>query len=320
MKARLLLQCFCYVQLLSIALFAGDESGTIPAVYSQIKDISHPTLDEYKLIQDYITNGPREEIKRLKDFNYENAARDFKIIGPGPEERPKFEVSTVNCKMNEKDNCVLVYSSFNRNYPKGADRLIKLIKKSDYKGHLLFRLGGWPDVESGSLVLAHVPYAFKVCFFKEARSLGYKRVLWLDAAMMPIVSINEIFKMIEEKGYFIMGNSHMVGPYGNSGVASSFGMSLEEMSHIPSCSSGILGIDFANEKGTKIIDLWYQAACHKDAFYSARPDQTALSLILHQMGIVDFYPLAGMAHGFGEIKEDSLFVLDRPFVHFTTLF
>lgn len=298
--------------LLASALNADDHYAPIP-VYSQIKDILHPTDDDYRLIQDYLSNGERSIIKRLND--YEPNARNFKIIGEGQGQLPQFGSVAVNSNDTDRENCVIVYSSFNKNYPRGLKRLVKLLAASDFKGHVLWRLGGWPNAEGGSLPLAHVPYAFKVSFFKEAQRLGYKRAFWLDTSIVPHVSMNTIFDMIQEKGYFIMGNSHMIGPYMHGTAADAFGLTLEQTHSIPSCSAGITGIDFTNPMGLQILDAWHQAAHNAVAFFSPRSDQNALSMVLYKLGISDFIPISRLAHNKNEIKPDTLLRIEREFVN-----
>lgn len=286
-------------------------------IYSLIKDIKHPTLADYRLIQNYLSHGKRENLHLLGDTV--DGMRQFKILDAHQEDLPKSHILYVNSKPSEIENCVLIYSSFNRNYPKGLERLVNQIKESDFKGHVLYQTGGWPNLEEGSLVLAHVPYAFKVCFFKEAQRLGYKRALWLDTALSPVVSLNTIFQMIKDKGYFVFGNSpHMCGTFMNPKAMAAFGLTVEEASKIPCCSAGIFGVDFENEKAAKVIDLLYKAAQHKDAFFSRRSDQNALSIILYQQGMTDLISLDRLPHTeLGQkIQPDSLFVLDRLFVHF----
>lgn len=301
--------------LLQLGLFSLETPKTSDELYSQIKDLNHPTTEDYLLIQNYLTNGTREEIRRLQDYNYEHVARTLKIFGSNPNEQLVKNTLYVNSSPEERENCVLVYATFNRNYPKGLERLVHHIANSDFKGHVLYQIGGWPNTEGGSLVLAHVPYAFKVSFFKEAERLGYKRAFWLDTAVVPLVSLNILFKEIEEKGYFIMGNTHFIEPYINESAANAFNLTRKQTKKIPSCSAGICGIDFTNPKGKEIIDRLYKAAFDKDAFFSSRSDQTALSIILYQMGIQDFVPISKLPHSVQEIKPDSLLLLDRGFAH-----
>lgn len=303
----------CFFVGLCMADEALDNAAEANKIYSSLSNLCNPTLADYQMIQEYLTHGNRSMIKRLQD--YEPNARHFTIIGKTPQELPKAGMIPVNCTAHEKENCLIVYASFNKNYPRGLKRLVKLISDSDFQGHILYRLGGWPDVAGGSLRLAHVPYAFKVSFFKEAQRLGYKRALWLDTAIVPVISLNEIFKIIEDKGYFIMGNSHMVGPYMHPSAADSFGMTLDSCHHIPSCSAGICGLDFTHDTGNSILFHWFRAAENPNAFYSPRSDQNALSIILYALGITDLIPIKRLAHNKNEINKETLLLIEREFVN-----
>lgn len=302
-----------YCGLLFFSTLCADDPYAPIAVYSEIKDICHPTLDDYRRVQHYLTYGERSIIQRLDD--YVSNARNFKIIGDTSDELPQSGSIAVNCDDSDRENCFIIYSSFNKNYPRGLKRLVEFLTKSDFKGHILYRLGGWPNVEEGDLALAHVPYAFKVCSFREAKRLGYKRAYWLDTAILPLVSLNTIFDMIKEKGYFVMANSHVIGPYMDVNAAAAFGVSMEQTHHIQSCCGGIFGVDFTNKKGAEIVDRWYKAAQNKVAFYSPRSDQNALSVILYQMGISDFVSLDRLAHNRNVINKDSLLLIEREFVN-----
>ncbi len=283
-------------------------------IYSQIQDIAHPTLCDYKFVQRYLSYGEREHLERLGDM--QTAARAIKIIGNQVNEFPVSGSVNVNCDESDRENCIVIYASFNRNYPKGLQRLLEHIIRSDFRGHVLFRIGGWPNEEGGSLVLAHVPYAFKPSFFKEAQKEGFKRVLWLDCSVLPLVSLNAIFAMIAEKGYFVMGNAHKIGPYLNSEAAAYFGFTLAQTYQIPSCSAGLFGLDLTQEKPKLLLDLWYLAAFDKDAFFSPRSDQNALSMLLYQFQFSDLTPMTRMPHAETNdpIQPDSLFYLDRVYV------
>lgn len=293
--------------------FSGEEI-ILPAdsVYNTIKDIYHPTINDYRLVQNFLSNGERKHLERLRDM--EARIRDFCLIGKAPQQLPQSSTIPVNCDPDDRENCILLYASFNLGYPKGLRRLIEQIKQSDFKGHVLVQLGGWPNTEDGCLILAHVPYAFKVSFFKEAERRGFKRALWLDTAVVPVASLNDIFGMIQQKGYFAMGNSHMVGPYINSEAPVYFGLTRDQTFRIPSCSAGLFGVDFTNPLGKGLVDRLYKAAFDADSFFSSRSDQNALSIILYQAGIEDLISLDRLPHHPALVREDSLFRLDREFV------
>lgn len=281
-------------------------------VYSQLSNLTSPTIEDLHKVQNYLTFGKRSIIKYLQD--YEPNARNLKIIGNSPEEQPQYGDIAVNCDENDRENCLICYSSFNKNYPRGLKRLVEFVKKSDFKGHIIYRLGGWPDIAGGSLSLAHVPYAFKVSFFKEVKAMGFKRAFWLDTAILPVVSLNKIFEMIKDNGYFAMGNSHYIGPYINSLVLSSFGITQAEADKIPSCSAGIFGIDFTQEIGNVLLNKWYSAAQNKVAFFSPRSDQNALSIILHSLNL-SLCPIERLAHNRSSINDKTLLLIEREFVN-----
>jgi hypothetical protein len=283
---------------------------TPKTTYAQITDISHPTIKDYARIQKFLSKGQRPELSLLKDM--EKRYRGLRIIGDKPDEMPKSGTVYVNCGENEKENCLIVYASFNKNFAQGLQRLVDHVKQTDFKGHILYRIGGWPNSEEGDLKLAHVPFAFKPCFFREAQRLGYQRVLWLDTSILPHVSLNRIFDEIEEKGYFVIRNGHKVGPYMNEQAANRLGVTLEECSNIISCQAGILGLDLS--KTSQILADWHAAARDSGAFFSPRSDQNALSIIFYKHGMEEMKPFETLVDMQGQISDATLFTIDRGFV------
>lgn len=281
-------------------------------VYSQIEDLCHPTLEDLQKIQDYLLHAERPEIEKLVDKTF--IPRTFKFIGTTSDEMPQYDWSAVNSSEQERENCIVIYASFNERYPAGAKRLYETILKSNFKGHVHCRIGGWPDIESGSLALAHVPFAFKVCFIKEMQKKGYKRVFWMDSSLLPFSDLNEVFERIAAKGYLVQANSHTFHPpYMNPETAAAFGYSFEEASSLLSCAAHFLGVDLTHAKVAKLIDDWLYAAKDPHCFYSARSDQTALSLLLHKAGMTDWIP--GTSTGeFGCTRPDTIVLMDRAFV------
>lgn len=282
--------------------------------YGQVRDIYNPRPQDYQALQKFLAKARRPILARLGDM--EKRVRHLRLIGKSDEELPQFGKMAINCSEDEKENCLIVYASFNKAYPKGLKRLVDAVSKSDYKGHILYRIGGWPNVEEGDLLLAHVPYAFKPSFFREAQRLGYKRVLWLDASILPTVSLNRIFGEIEAKGYFAIGNGQYVGPFMHEQAATALGVTLEECAKIPSASAGIFGVDFTNEKAALLISKWYQAARDRDPFFSPRSDQNVLSIILYQQNMQNWAPLNALVHVPEPLSENTFFKIDRGFVQY----
>lgn len=237
--------------------------------------------------------------------------RGFRIIGEN--QLPLICQRDVNVPDGTLENCVICYASFNERYPRGCIRLFFALLLSDFRGHIDCRVGGWPDLEGGGLALAGVPFAFKACFFKEMEKKGYKRVLWLDASILPVVSVNKIFDIISEKGVFVQKNSHLLDPpFMTPELAADFGLDFEEACQLLSCSAAILGVDLTNERAARLVDTWHAYACHPTAFYSSRSDQTALSILLYRFGFTDWLP--GSILGEPGSSQGCLFIMDRKYV------
>lgn len=310
MKALLLFACF-----LSISLCSSEEENLpLLPLYNQISSLTHPTYDDLRLIQQYLTHGERPYLERLDD-SYPGA-RNMQIIGDAPHDLPSSGLLTVNCQDNERENCIVLYASLNRSYPKGLHRLIKLITASDFRGHILYYIGGWPDLEGGSLRIAHVPYTFKVAALREAQRLGFKRLFWLDASIKPYVSLNTLFEMIQDQGFFAPANNHMISPFMNPDAGQFFGISYIKTFSILSCQSGMVGLDLTQPVGSEILKRWYNASFDPCACYSARSDQNALTMVLYQLRLLDkMIPFHRIAQSPEEIGEHTLLIVDRGYAY-----
>jgi GR25 family glycosyltransferase involved in LPS biosynthesis len=283
-------------------------------VYNGIKDIKNPTVADFRHVQSFLTGGRRESLTKLLDT--EKKLRSFRLIGETPETEPQSGMVAVNADLEERENCLVLYASYNWHYPDGLWRIVKHVQQSDFRGHIRYWVGGWPNLEKGDLSLAHVPHGFKASCIKEAERLGYKRVLWLDCSILPLISLNTVFKMIQEKGYLAVANYHPVGPYSNPEAAAYFGFTQEETDKLLSCQSGFIGLDLTQQKGREIGNMFYEAAFDKSAYFTARSDQTVLSLILHRLKCTDFIELTKVTTWRGDPRADLFFLVDRPYVQY----
>lgn len=251
-----------------------------PMVYNSISDLMHPTAEDYRLIQDFLSQGTHDRFSRLRDL--ESTVRDFKLTG---DETPQAGTIAINCDSTTKENCILLYAPFNNDNPKRLKELILAIAQSGYKGHILYWCGGWPYTANGGLKLAHVPLAHRVCAFKEAQSLGYQRALWLDVSQAALMNLNGIFDQMQMKGHVIRSSSEKMGRTMNTQAAAFFGLSPRQTSSAPVCSGDLLGLDFTHESSRLILDWWWKAAHDQDAFFTPRADLGVLSLILYKLNI-----------------------------------
>lgn len=282
-------------------------------LYKHISNICQPTYQEMCLVQEGVLNWNNPLLNHMPQTGF--IMREFRFIGSTPDLIPESGRLVLNCTEQDLENCIIIYASFNHQYPKGLKRLLKQLSESDFRGHVYYRIGGWPNIEAGDLQLVHVPFAFKPCFFKEVQHKGYKKVLWLDSSVLlaPNISLNFIFEMIERMEIFIQKNTHTIERFMNPLAAQAFGITMDDTKNMWSCSAAIIGLNLKSAVGRNLLDAWYTAAHHSTAFFSDRSDQNALSILLYQQGLTDrllpIYLLGSISHPVG-----NLFLMDRTLV------
>lgn len=280
-------------------------------LYNGIKDICHPTQNELLTLQNDLLSIERPILERMPETGH--IPKEFLFI---KNDRPcEYETLVINSSADSRECCIISYASFNERFSLGVHRLVNAVSGSDYTGHLHYRIGGFPNIEGGDLTLVHVPFGFKVAFFKEMERLGYKKILWLDSSILPApdVNLNLVFKMINNIGLFIQVGDHVLGRYMNEDCAEAFGLSLEEAQSIISCSAAIIGLDLTKPRIKALLDAWHNAAHHPFGFFSDRSDQNALSILIHQFGLKeDLIPrklLGSLEH-----QEGHFFLMDRSYI------
>jgi len=275
---------FCLAQLLNLAFLDADPFSD--RAYEKITDLKKPSIEDYKAIESYLQFGFRPYIDRLDPWQYKDKVRNLKLI-PEDGKSIQHEIVSVNCRPNDRENCLILYTSCNFNYPECLLKLVDDVKKSDYVGHIIYRIGGWPALEHGDLELSHIPYAFKISAFKEAYLAGFKRVLWLDSPMRPTVSLNTIFDQIGDLGFFTYQSTQLIDDLMSAGYKTATCNALEitskEAKEFYRITGGILGIDFTNSAALEIYNRWYYLTKYKEeASFSYRHEANLIAVILNR--------------------------------------
>lgn len=168
--------------------------------------------------------------------------------------------------------------------------------------HLCANLMAWAGhLPEGSPPHRLIPYAFKAYALSAAKSAGYRFVMWLDASILPLQSMEPIWNRIERDGYWIPAN---VG-YSNyrwTGLSAyaDLGVTEDENKQIQHVVSGAYGMDLHHPIGAKIFDEVFRLAntnAHVGPWWNVngeahpapaveghRHDQTALSVVAHRLG------------------------------------
>jgi hypothetical protein len=251
-----------------------------PFSKNPISDITNPTIQEYQTIDLYLREE-RHFLDELKSYDAERLSHflEFQLLGKNGE-MPVIEKHSFNITENSKNRCLILFASRNGNYERRARELLKEIEHSGYSGHVLLRIGGFPNTERGGLKLCHIPYAFKISMFREAQALGYHEVVWLDLNLHPLTNLEMIFSEVKRNGYFLLKISSFQENLTKHQIkaAESIGASLALYPYINHISSVLLGIDMTHETAPELLELWEIYTQNTRASATYHPDDLCLSV------------------------------------------
>jgi hypothetical protein len=280
----------------------------LTCVWNSLSDLHHPSAEDYLKIQSYLKHGRRPYLDTLfdnfiaKGFYKEidrttccsnRVLQDMAFTGPSGEE-PIFERRIYGgVSADDKSRCIILYASYNSNknlwtphcYTQGVLNILEELEQIGYKGHVLYRLGGFPLTERGGLRLIHAPYSFKVLSFIEASLQGYENVLWFDAAMHPTNDLQEVFSIIENEGSLLLYNGrnfdydyHFSVPILPLAAVESAGLTESDLYEIPHTIATIIGICFSHPKSHELIDEWLRLTSLTIPAMTLYPEEFLLSV------------------------------------------
>lgn len=269
----------------------------------QLSDWQHPSTEDYIRIDRFL----KQKVRSLVDtpFNerpFPNALlnEDFYgwityRMGRGSlakdlDTQPSLHIDYLGNDPNNKSKCVICYASFPngspiRDYPRAIQYLIASLKHFHFDGHVIYQIGGWPNVKGGRLAFADVPFGFKPFLFEEVRNLGYQSILWLDACCVPVKSLNPIFDHIQRYGLcFYSYNSPFQWREFNKGycfLMPHFHLSPSE--YYEEISSQIVGIHTPNPHANQLLNAWIEAAEKKVPFIMS--DEPPFKFLIGKMNL-----------------------------------
>ena len=173
----------------------------------------------------------------------------------------------------------------------------------------------WADrLPAGSPTHQECTYAFKGYAIEKALSMGHDVLLWCDASILPIRSMEPLWRLIESRGYWISNNGYMNDEWTALDRLPLLGVTAEEnrrIKHVATTAFGFnvrhkIGADFAAE----FIRLAKNGSFHgpwKGARgVQHRHDQTAASVIAHKLGMELTDPPKWFAYKGGETHDTVL--------------
>ena len=196
-------------------------------------------------------------------------------------------------------NPAVVSVAVGGHYPGHARRMVASIRRVDPDLKTYVWIDDYPP---GSPSHQAVPYAFKFPAMQFARAAGHDCVLWLDSAQVAHRPFRRIFDYISQIGWYFQPNGWNVGQWCHDAALKTLRVTREEAFGIPDITGCIFGLNFANPKAVEFFDRmvalsqdgvtfpgpWKNdgGSCSSNAgVLGHRHDQTAMSVLRHQMGM-----------------------------------
>lgn len=193
---------------------------------------------------------------------------------------------------------ILISAGIGGHYVAGIDRLERSLYYEGWAGDMRFWRNEYPVgcPEHGG----DGQYNFKTFCFKEVFDDNYKVVVWADASLFCVKNPMPLFDYVNEHGLYFFKSGYSLAETATDKLLSVAGVSREELYDVPEFATGLVGINIDNPKGKEFFTKWedYRAAglfggnrvhdlndSKHPKFRFSRQDQSAASMILHQMGI-----------------------------------
>lgn len=146
---------------------------------------------------------PNQGFTTIEDF-YNRSSRGLSQILID-EERGFFPLQNLEKIGNGGDNCFVCCVPFGNNRSFLLDKIINELKTTGFNGYFYYRKGGFPNPTGKEIQYAGVPYCFKIFMMLEASKLGFNKVMWIDAACMPLRDPTPLFEWLDQQGSLCYG-------------------------------------------------------------------------------------------------------------------
>lgn len=196
---------------------------------------------------------------------------------------PKKKLTKIN---KGGDICIVCSIPYRSNYLKLLNNQIKLLKKVGFKGHHLSFCGAYPTPTGKETRYIGVPYAFKIFAMLEAQKLGFKKVVWLDAAYLPLRNPTSLFKRLEQVGGIF--TTLPKNGFGRDRCPIQTSRALKDLTGVDVTKdtdyvvAAIIALQMDHPLTKQFIHEYYQMVCLGYPFLSCTPEEQVFTAILGQ--------------------------------------
>jgi hypothetical protein len=259
---------------------------------------TNPTVEDYKnaqaalrkieignLIKNLYPADWEKEIAKSSKYFYKKEDFILRCSKALSQNLFLYNPKTIFSEGTDKKNCVVGYCSYNGPLSNLLEELEIALREVGFCGGIYYRTGGYPTPRGDELKFAGVPYAFKLFMIEEAFKLGYEQVLWLDSAVWPLSSIDDLFQDIKNEGFlFDWGKPNLYGilPVAKKALEEYLGRDFIKERKIAGWIMGMSSLD----PRTKDILKDYRVLVEMGIpFLSVNPEEYVITNILLKHGV-----------------------------------
>ena len=177
-------------------------------------------------------------------------------------------------------------------YLRGQARLLASLRKHNPDVATLFLSKINPPGCPGHGKVSH---SFKPWIMVQARDLGATEILWLDASMVVRASLDPIWKLVENRGYYFEVNAgdnlkkaETIAARITDAQCRALGTDRDELGGSLQCSSGVVGLSMNQPLGIELLREASGYTCkskgeaYGDSRVVTRHDQIVWSTMIHK--------------------------------------
>lgn len=198
------------------------------------------------------------------------------LINPAEGKFPIKELKKIN---QGGGNCIVCYISFNGKYEDLLKELSQKLEKVGFNGYLFYMIGGFPNPTGKEIQYSGVPYCFKIFTLLEAQKLGFHKVLWIDAAFLPLKDPTPLFDWISKTGCFFKMHEPFkkyILPKTQEYLEKTTGVDVLKSRYV---SAQIIGFDLNTKLAQEFISEYYKLVELGWPFFSCFPEEYVFSSI-----------------------------------------
>lgn len=274
----------CLLSLNSVYVFSAN-----PFVVD-FPDLAHPTHADYaslqtclkqisidKVLKDYYdSDEPLAEVD-LYRFRLSQGTRQV-LIEVSNNLLPIVKLEKIG---KGGDCCLVSYATYNGIYPELLLSIKDALEERGFNGYFYYRIGGFPHPTGRELKYAGVPYCFKPFMMVEAYNLGFQKVMWIDASLLPVQNPEPLFAWLDEHSGLLYGGERRVDllkslilPQARETLEKIVGNQFGVGPHV---SGMVFGLNFQTRQAQKFLDSYYECVAVGTPFLSCFPDEFVFS-------------------------------------------